>query len=206
MGRPTKLTTETQKRIVQALKLGSTHELACQYGGIKPSTFYRWMASGKLNRDPRKREFYDAVKEAEGAHALQALATIHRAAKDGDWKAGAWLLERRHGYTRDGSAGRVQQKSRSTDPLEQVSAAREQAFDKGSFIAGAKLVDMELKLIAAREADSKAREAAELDQMSPDELASMIRDTLASLPDELREQVLAPGGVVVPIDSARGTG
>ena len=43
----------------------------------------------------------DALKKAEAAAAIGALRTINIASNDGDWKASAYLLERRHNYKRD---------------------------------------------------------------------------------------------------------
>ena len=79
------------------------------------------------------------------------------------------------------------------------------AVHKGHFSAVAAL---RARQFGAFEQLTAARSAADpMDDLTPDDLAAIIRDGLASLPPELREQVLAPGGgVVVPIDSARGTG
>lgn len=88
MARNTKYTPETVKRIVDAIRLGATHELACHYGGIDHATFYRWIQ--------RYSEFSDAIKEAEGAGAIGWLAKIEKAANDGNWQAAAWKLERRY--------------------------------------------------------------------------------------------------------------
>jgi hypothetical protein len=87
-GRKTKYTPETVDKIVQALKLGATHRLACLYAGIDPSTFENYMA--------KYSDFSDAVKSAEGYAAIQWLAKIEKAANDGTWQAAAWKLERRH--------------------------------------------------------------------------------------------------------------
>jgi transposase len=88
MGKPSKLTPEVQKRIVDAIQLGSTYELAAQYGGIVYETFRVWM-----DKYPA---FSAAVKEAEGKAAVQWLAKIEKAANDGAWQAAAWKLERRY--------------------------------------------------------------------------------------------------------------
>ena len=209
MGRRSKLTPEVQKAFITGIQLGGTIDHSARLAGISRTTVYRWLESGRSRPGSVYRDFWDAYKKAEAKSQVNALASIQQAARAGNWQAAAWLLERRFGYTKNGAASfeyEAPEAPAAVTPLEQVQKARADAFASGSYVAGAKLVDMELKLIAAQEADSKARENAELDQMTPDELASMIRDTLASLPDELREQVLAPGGVVVPIDSARGTG
>jgi transposase len=96
MARPTKLTPDTHKRIVQAIQLGATYELAAQYGGVAYNTFNEWMKAGEANKTGAFREFYDAVKEAEGKGAIGWLAKIEAAANDGSWQAAAWKLERRY--------------------------------------------------------------------------------------------------------------
>jgi transposase len=87
-GRPTKYTPETVKKIVDAIRVGATFRLACDYAGITEETFSQW----------RKKysEFSDAIKEAEGAGAVGWLAKIEKAANDGSWQAAAWKLERRY--------------------------------------------------------------------------------------------------------------
>lgn len=87
-GRRTKRTPETAAKLVQAIRLGATYELACGYAGIDRSTFYRWM-----NADS---DFYNTIKNAEGMGAIGWLAKIEKAANDGSWQAAAWKLERRY--------------------------------------------------------------------------------------------------------------
>ena len=111
-GRPTKLTEETQTKIVQGIKLGATYELAAQYGGISYNTFNEWMKRGdaeiKRRSGPNVKEnttkwdteepfveFYEAIKETEGEAAILWLAKIEKAATD-NWQAAAWKLERRY--------------------------------------------------------------------------------------------------------------
>jgi hypothetical protein len=87
-GRRTKYTPETVDRILQAIRLGATYQLACDYAGIGVTTFHEW-----INAKP---EFAQQVKEAEGKGALGWLAKIEQAATDGNWQAAAWKLERRY--------------------------------------------------------------------------------------------------------------
>lgn len=96
MGRPTKLTPETQKRIVDGIRMGATYELASQYGGVAYNTFNEWMKAGEGAQSGRYRDFYEAVKKAEGEAAIGWLAKIEKAASDGEWQAAAWKLERRY--------------------------------------------------------------------------------------------------------------
>jgi hypothetical protein len=45
MPRPTKLTAETEARLVGGIRAGLTLGLACEVAGITPRTYQRWMAS-----------------------------------------------------------------------------------------------------------------------------------------------------------------
>lgn len=87
-GRPTKYTPETTKKIIDAVRVGSTFRLACAYAGISEDTFALWRT--------RYADFAEAIKEAEGAGAVGWLAKIEKAANDGVWQAAAWKLERRY--------------------------------------------------------------------------------------------------------------
>ena len=86
-------------KLTQAIRLGATYRLACDYAGITEETFYQWRNA--------KPEFSEAIKLAEGEGALKSLAVIERAAngvkgEDGEyilaptWQAAAWKLERRY--------------------------------------------------------------------------------------------------------------
>lgn len=87
MAAASKYTPERVAKIMQALDMGATHELAAGYAGISADTLVNW----------RKRypAFSDQMREAEGRAAVKWLAKIEAAATD-DWKAAAWKLERRH--------------------------------------------------------------------------------------------------------------
>lgn len=109
MARPTKLTPHIQAKVVLAIRGGNYAEIAARLAGIDEATYYRWMARGKAEEDrlaersSRKMreterpfcEFRKAVMEADAAAEAQAAAAIMVAGKK-DWKAHAWLLERRH--------------------------------------------------------------------------------------------------------------
>ena len=96
MGRPTKLTPETHKRIVQAIQLGATYELAASYGGVTYETFNNWMKRGETATKGEYFQFFNDIKEAEGKGAVGWLAKIEASANDGNWQAAAWKLERRY--------------------------------------------------------------------------------------------------------------
>lgn len=88
MARRSKYTPEAVQRIVQAIEMGATYELAAGYAGIAYDTFNEWRKS--------KAEFSEAVKSAEGRAAVKWLAQIEQASREGTWQAAAWKLERRH--------------------------------------------------------------------------------------------------------------
>jgi len=87
-GRPTKYVPETIEKIVNAIAVGSPFSHACNYAGITFETFNEWRKQYS--------EFSEKVKEAEGKAVIGWLARIEQAAKDGNWTAAAWKLERRY--------------------------------------------------------------------------------------------------------------
>ena len=94
-GRKTKLTPEVRKRIIQALQLGASFKDAAEYGDICYKTFYRWFKKGKENQKSEYNEFYKLVSKARSNFNLKLLLRIEQAASEGNWRAAAWLLERR---------------------------------------------------------------------------------------------------------------
>ena len=96
IGRPSKLTEKTKKRLLKALQKGATQAEAARYSGIGESTFYRWMEKGAARKRGQFREFREAVKRTESEAVMISLDTIGKAEKRGDWRAAAWKLERRH--------------------------------------------------------------------------------------------------------------
>lgn len=95
MARRSKYSSETQQKILKAIRLGVTYQLASAFGGVSYETFNEWRKT--------KPQFSDALREAEGEAAVALLAKIQKAATDGDWRAAAFLLERRypHAYGRN---------------------------------------------------------------------------------------------------------
>lgn len=87
VGRPTKRTPETVKKLCDAIRLGASYGDACGYAGIDIATFGRW-------RDEFA-DFAHEIKEAEASGRVQLIAKIQKAATDGNWQAAAWMLERR---------------------------------------------------------------------------------------------------------------
>lgn len=93
IGRPTKCTPQLRDAIVLAIKAGNYAQVAAVHAGIAPSTYFKWMASGKSGQAPYK-EFMDAIHAAEAFAETRAMAIVS-SAMSGDWKAAAWYLERK---------------------------------------------------------------------------------------------------------------
>lgn len=107
MGRPTKLTPERMKRIVDAIRAGNYLDTAAEYGGISHQTFYNWMDRGRTEKervegDGRTKvredeaifvEFFESVTRARAEAETRNVALIQQASRE-DWRAAAWFLER----------------------------------------------------------------------------------------------------------------
>lgn len=99
MGRRTKLTPDIVQKLVEAISIGCTYEQACDYAGIAASTFYAWMSNGRNGKEGFI-EFLETIKKANAKSVVANLAVVQRAARDGQWQAAAFILERRHGFLR----------------------------------------------------------------------------------------------------------
>lgn len=89
-GRPTKLTPETQERILKAIREGNYREVAAQWAGVAPETLYRWLSR---DREPY-RQFRHALLEAEQAAEIRMVARIMKMAEK-DPNHAKWWLERK---------------------------------------------------------------------------------------------------------------
>ncbi|WP_448539831.1 terminase small subunit-like protein [Roseiflexus sp.] len=101
-GRPTKFTSERADIILDTLRRGASLAAAAAAAGVNPDTVLNWRRA--------RRVFAIAVERAMAEGALRALDAIWTAAESGDWRAAAWLLERRYpeDYGRQVTDARVQ--------------------------------------------------------------------------------------------------
>jgi hypothetical protein len=70
MPRPTKLTAETEARLVDGVSAGVTLRLACEVAGITPRTYQRWMAGPR----PEHRHLREAVQRARAGREGDLVA------------------------------------------------------------------------------------------------------------------------------------
>ncbi|MBD2076215.1 hypothetical protein H6F86_20510 [Phormidium sp. FACHB-592] len=94
-GRPSKLTPAVREKLVQALLAGNYIEPSCAYAGVSYVSVRNWMNKGEQATSGEFRDFYSAVTNAIAQAEISTAAHIKGAGKD-DWRASAWLLERRH--------------------------------------------------------------------------------------------------------------
>lgn len=107
MGRPTKLTPEVHKAIVDAIREGNYLATAAEYGGVTRQSVWGWMQRGRDEvqrvaadgrRSVRESErpyvnFFNAVTRARAEAEAKSVELIRGASHD-DWRAAAWFLER----------------------------------------------------------------------------------------------------------------
>ena len=104
MPRPTKLTPDKIDILCKAMSIGAPRKVAAAAVGIHVGTLFAWLSRGKTARKGSLyREFHDRFRKAESMCCLGDLSIITRAAQD-DWRAAAWRLKTRYGFT-DNSTG-----------------------------------------------------------------------------------------------------
>jgi len=91
-GRPTKLTPETQTKIVNLLRAGNYVETAAAFCDIDKPSIYDWLKRGNRQKTGIYRDFLNAVERAQAEAEIRDLEAIR---KDGAWQGSAWRLERK---------------------------------------------------------------------------------------------------------------
>ena len=84
------LTPEIQKAICEAIRHGATYQAAAEASGVAYETFNNW----RKDTRPKFLKFFNAVTAANADAQLDLLAKISNQS-DKDWRAAAWILERR---------------------------------------------------------------------------------------------------------------
>ncbi len=143
MARQSKLTPETQKKIVDSIAEGNYLETAAAIGGVTYTTLNNWMKKGEQASSGAYVEFLEAVKKAEAEAEALRVSRINRAGRAGNWQADAWYLERRYP---DRWGKRVQEVTgKDGGPLEYVQRVQE-------------LTDSELERIILSRSGARAAE------------------------------------------------
>ena len=92
-GRKHKLDKDGVMRAVQLKKGGAANKDIAAALGVCPQTFSRWINQPKTEN---QRELCEELKRADAESKNALLAIIAKAAKETDWKAAAFLLERKY--------------------------------------------------------------------------------------------------------------
>lgn len=104
--------------LLESLRNGNGRFASCAKAGIGYQTFLDWLA------DERKPEFSESVKKAEQAGIKfdeeMYRGVIKKAAAGGQWQAGAWMLERKHGYSAKINQELSGQVHIKVDPFKQI--------------------------------------------------------------------------------------
>ena len=202
MSRPSKMNKNTIHLLCEAIRMGSTYELACQYAGISEASFYAWRAKGRKAKTGQYLEFLESIKRAEAKGALANLAVIQKSAKDGDWKASAWILERRHGYQKNTNTFKQEAESDVVETVQSLSTkgilqsqlgqtikASQEALAGGSYQAFAALqrqvitIAMQLKNIDAEGISD------EFANLTDEDILEQISSIILSLPPVLQQKL-----------------
>jgi CubicO group peptidase (beta-lactamase class C family) len=94
VGRPSKLTPETQERICSAVRAGNYFEAAAAYAGVTYSSLRSWLKRGKRSRRGKFFEFFKAVEKAQ-ADAEATVVAQWRQQIPENWQAARDFLARR---------------------------------------------------------------------------------------------------------------
>jgi hypothetical protein len=96
-GRPSGLTRKRERLLFEAIKRGLPYKHAAALAGVSYASLNRWRQQGSKPDAPA--EFCNFCNQLEAAEAQAVdnlLKIVSAAAAKRDWKAAAWMLERRH--------------------------------------------------------------------------------------------------------------
>lgn len=97
-GRKTILTAKRRQAIVASLRNGASFKAACEAAGVAERVGYIWREKGREGVKPCYAQFDQEVTRAVGDFENRMCEIISIAAPD-DWRAGAFMLERRFPHT-----------------------------------------------------------------------------------------------------------
>lgn len=106
--------------LVKAIEDGATYKMASWAAGVNESTFSRWMKRGEQHikdgiLDTDYSKLCKDIKRARYDRDLKHIAVIENCAKQGQWQASAWWLER----TNQHQFGRNADELKKAEELEQ---------------------------------------------------------------------------------------
>ena len=95
-GRPPKFNPEIQKEICGYIEKGLPYKTCARLAGIHPDTFRLWRRRAEAAKSGPYSVFHADLTRARENLKVQVHESIFSAMREGDWRAGLALLERRH--------------------------------------------------------------------------------------------------------------
>lgn len=94
-GRRPALTAEAKEAVLGAVRDSQTYEVAARRAGVAERTLYGWIEKGEAGAAPVYAQFVQELARAK-AEAEESIITGIKAAGRHDWRALAWIAERRY--------------------------------------------------------------------------------------------------------------
>lgn len=185
-------------KIVEAVRRGSSYRMACNIAGINESTFYMWMKKGQTAPHGKFVEFRTNVLQAEAENGDRMLALIQDHAVK-DWKAAAWVLERRHGFVKDGRI-ESEQTEKVALPNDTYELLKKQATDLNDAINRAQAAEswqayaaLQRQLLQVvgqiRQIEAEQQMGDDMDGLTDQQLITEITNAIITLPPVLRQRL-----------------
>ena len=192
------------KNFASAIRQGCTYEAGASAIGVSVMTVYHWLRLGKkaTRKNDKYLKFLKAVKKAEHERQQYLLAQILEASNK-DWKAAAWLLERRDGFRKDAvwkeePEEETTKKDQPSTPLElfvsqaeDLRDAIQQAKRAQSWQAYAALQRQYITVLESiRTIEAEEGAIDSLDSASDDLLKTETVNAIINLPPVLRQSII----------------
>ena len=196
MGRK-RVTVKQLQPALEALRKGATYKLAAKAAGVGESTLHRYIKKGREG-DRTWAPFYKDIQLAEHARAEMMLQLIEDGARK-DWRAAAWMLERRYGYRKDAPLDSIPDETKAA-PSDAVALLRQQVTElqkaatsaavAQSWQAYAALQRQLLSVVQELQRAEAADETADgLEAMTDEQILGQIEAAVLSMPPVLRQRL-----------------
>lgn len=192
------------KNFASAIRQGCTYQAGASAIGVSVDTIYSWLRQGRAatRKNDKYLKFLKAVKKAEHERQQYLLAQILEASNK-DWKAAAWLLERRDGFRKDAvwkeePEEETTEKDQPSTPLElfvtqaeDLRDAIQQAKQAQSWQAYAALQRQYITVLESiRTIEAEEGAIDSLDTASDDLLKTETVNAIINLPPVLRQSII----------------
>lgn len=196
MGRK-RTTVKQLEPALEALRKGATYKLAAQAAGVGETTLFKYIRKGREG-DRTWAPFFKEIQLAEHSRAETMLQRIEEGAKK-DWRAAAWLLERRYGYRKDAPLDSIPDENKKAPPdavallrqqVDELQKAATSAAVAQSWQAYAALQRQLLSVVQELQRAEAADEKADgLEAMTDEQILGQIEAAVLSMPPVLRQRL-----------------